>query len=169
MTTEFTPQNLERFHKIVAKYEQAASALMPALYLAQEQFGFLTPPVLEYVASLLKIPAARAFEASSFYTMYRKRDMGKWCLQVCNNVTCTMMGSEEILAVIKEELGINPNENTEDNEFSLLKVECLGSCDTAPVVQVNDDYCENLTPKKMRDLIKRLKQDERPRQGEANL
>ena len=166
-TTEFTPQNLQRFQKIVGKYEQAASALMPALYLAQEQFGFLTPPVLEYVAGLLEIPAARAFEASSFYTMYKKRDMGKWCLQVCNNVTCTMMGSEEILAVIKEELGISPNENTKDNQFSLIKVECLGSCDTAPMMSVNDDYCENLNPKRMRDLIKRLKNGERPVQAEG--
>lgn len=155
--TEFTPQNLERFKKTVAKYEQSASAMLPALYIAQEQFGYLTPEILEYVAGLLKVPAAKAFEAASFYTMFFKRDMGKYCLQVCNNVSCTMMGSEEILAVIKEELGIEPGQNTEDNTFSVIKVECLGSCDTAPVVQVNDDYCENLNPKRMRDLIKRIK------------
>jgi NADH-quinone oxidoreductase subunit E len=154
---EFSPEMKKRFQETVAKYEKPASALLPTLYLAQEQFGFLSPEVLEYVAKILELPSSHAFEAASFYTMYKKKDMGRWCLQVCNNITCTMMGSEALIGAVKEELGIGFNEKTPDNLFSMIPVQCLGSCDTAPVVQVNDDYVENLTPEKLRQLIRKLK------------
>ncbi len=156
-SVEFTPENKSRFEKTVAKYEQAQSALMPTLYIAQEQFGFLSPPVLDYVAKLLNIPVAHAYEVVSFYGMYKKKDMGRYCLQVCNNVTCTMRGSEDLLAVVKEELGLSPNEMTADKKFSLINVQCLGSCDTAPVVQVNEDYVEKLNPQKFREYLRKLK------------
>lgn len=167
MKQEFTPENKARFDKIVSKYETSASALLPVLYLAQEQFGFLTPETLIYVAGLLKIPAARAFEAASFYFLFKKKDMGKFWLQVCNNVTCSMMGSEELIKVVKEELGIGPNELSHDKMFSLSCVQCLGSCDTAPVVQVNDDYHEKLDPEKFRTLLKSLKSDPPKRRGKG--
>jgi NADH-quinone oxidoreductase E subunit len=156
-TIEFTPEMKKRFEATVAKYEQPVSALLPTLYLAQEQFGYLSSEVLGYVAKILNIPTAHAIEAATFYTMFKKKDMGKWCLQVCNNVTCTMMGSEELIAVVKEELGIELHGKTADNQFSMIPVQCLGSCDTAPVVQVNDDYVENLNPDKLRQLIRKLK------------
>lgn len=154
---EFSSDMKARFKETVAKYEIPASALLPVLYLAQEQFGFLSPDVLEYVAKLLDLPASHAFEAASFYTMFKKKDMGRWCLQVCNNVTCSMMGSEALIQTVKEELGIALNEKTADNLFSLIPVQCLGSCDTAPVVQVNDDYVENLNADRLRQLIRKLK------------
>jgi NADH-quinone oxidoreductase subunit E len=154
---EFNPEMKARFKKLLALYEKPVSALLPTLYLAQEQFGYLTKEILEYVAGLLEIPPSHAFEAASFYTMYRKKDMGRWCLQVCNNVTCSMMGSEELIKAVKEELGIGLNEKTGDNLFSMIPVQCLGSCDTAPVVQINDDYVENLNPEKLRSLIRKLK------------
>lgn len=155
-TVEFTDKNLVEVKRIIAKYERPASALLPVLYVAQDQFGYLSPPVLKYVASLLEIPAAQAFEAASFYSMFKKKDMGRWCLQVCTNITCCMMGSDEILAAIKEEIGIEPGGMTEDKQFSLLHVQCLGSCDTAPVVQVNEDYHENLSPERVKEMIRSL-------------
>ena len=157
MTLCFNPQNKLRFENTLAKYEIKASALLPTLWLAQEQFEFLTPEVMDYVAQLLEMPPAHVYEAVTFYIMYKKRDMGKFCLQVCNNITCSMMGSEDLIRLIKKELHIGLNEVTEDKMFSLVPVQCLGSCDTAPVVQVNDDYCENLNPEKLRELIIKLR------------
>jgi len=160
-TVEFTPENKKRFDVVVAKYERPASALLPTLWIAQEQFGFLTKPIIEYCADLLKLPRAQAFEVTSFYFMFRRKDMGTWCLQVCNNVTCSMMGSGELIDVAHEELGIKLGEVSADKKFSLVPVQCLGSCDTAPVVQVNDDYVENLDKEKFRELIRKLKNDPR--------
>lgn len=159
----FTAERLERFDKTVAKYEKAQSALLPALYLAQEQWGFLTPAVMEYVAGLLKMPAATVFEAASFYFLFKKKDMGKYCMQVCNNITCSMMGSEKVLQIIREELGIGPNDVSSDGRFSCMAVQCLGSCDTAPVVQVNDDYFENMDPDVFREHLRKWKAGEEPK------
>lgn len=153
----FDQERMERFKKTVALYERPRSALLPTLYLAQQQFGFLSPEVLEYVASLLSIPPREVFEAASFYVLFKKKDMGRWCLQVCGNITCTMMGSDELVKIVKEELGIGPMQLTADGLFSFMPVQCLGSCDTAPVVQVNETYVEKLNPEKFRQLIKDLK------------
>ena len=165
MSVSFTPENQSRFEKILSKYETKASALLPTLWLAQEQFGYLTNEVMDHVAKLLDMPPAHVYEAVTFYVMYKRKDMGKYCLQICNNITCSMMGSEKLIQVANEELNIRFNEVTEDKMFSLVPVQCLGSCDTAPVVQVNEEYCENLTPEKFKELIRRLrsgKNEERP-------
>lgn len=156
--TSLSAQSKEKIATLVKKYEQPQSALLPALYIAQEELGYLSPATLTGVAQELGIPPALAFEAMSFYTMFKKQDMGRWCLQVCNKVTCTMMGSEELLQIVKEELGIVPGQVSEDKMFSLLCVQCLGSCDTAPVVQVNDDYIEKLNPEKFRQVLRALRQ-----------
>jgi len=120
---------------------------------------------MDYVAGLLDMAPAHVYEAVTFYVMFKRKDMGKYCLQICNNITCSMMGSEKLIQVAKDELHINFNEVTEDKMFSLVPVQCLGSCDTAPVVQVNEEYCENLNPEKFKELIQRLragKVSERP-------
>jgi NADH-quinone oxidoreductase E subunit len=158
----FTPDRLERFQRTLAKYEQPASALLPTLWLAQEQWGFIGPPVLRYVAGLLGMTEVQVTEVVSFYFMFKKKDMGKYCLQVCNNITCTMMGSEKVMEVIREELGIGVGEVTADGQFSCLSVQCLGSCDTAPVVQVNEDYFENQNAEAFRALLRRWKAGEKP-------
>jgi NADH-quinone oxidoreductase E subunit len=162
MSVAFTPERLEKFKQTVALYEQPASALLPTLWLAQEQFGWISPDVIRYVAGLLGMTERQVTEVTSFYFMFKKKDMGKVCLQVCNNITCTMMGSEKVMEVIKDELGIGPNQVTADGQFSCLSVQCLGSCDTAPVVQVNDDYFENQEAEKFRALLKKWKAGEKP-------
>jgi NADH:ubiquinone oxidoreductase subunit E len=106
----------------------------------------------------LEIPPREVFEAASFYTLFRRKDMGCFRLQVCNNITCAMMGSEKILEVIEEELGITQGDVTSDRLFSLLHVQCLGSCGTAPVVQINEEYFELMTPEKMRATIRKLRE-----------
>lgn len=165
MSVSFTSENQARFEKIVAKYETKASALLPTLWLAQEQFEYLSNEVMDYVASLLGMPPSHVYEAVTFYVMFKRKDMGKFCLQICNNITCSMMGSEKLIQVARDELHIGFHEVTEDKMFSLVPVQCLGSCDTAPVVQVNEEYCENLTPETFKELIHRLKTgktEERP-------
>lgn len=154
----FSEEALTRFKGIVAKYEVPRSALLPTLYLAQEQFGYLSPPVLEYVAKLLGIAPAHVFDAASFYVLFKRTEMGKWCLQLCNNITCHMMGAEKLLVVAKEELGLDSGETTPDKTFSLSCVQCLGSCDRAPVVCVNEEYFENLNSNSFRELLRRLKE-----------
>jgi len=156
----FTPDRLEKFKALVAKYEVPASALLPTLYLAQEQNGHLTGPALEYVAKLLGMQPARVFEAATFYVMFKKKDMGKFCLQVCNNITCTLMGSEDLIQVIHDDLKLKPMQVTEDGVFSYMPVQCLGSCDTAPVVQVNEEYFENQDADKFRKLLSDLRSGE---------
>jgi NADH-quinone oxidoreductase subunit E len=154
---QFSPERKKRFDQLITRYETKRSALLPTLYLAQEEWGFVSKEAMGYVAGLLEIPEAYVVEAVTFYTMFKKKDMGKHCLQVCNNITCTLMGSEEIIAAIKEEIGIGLHEMTDDNTFSLIPVQCLGSCDTAPVVQIDDDYFENQKPESIKDLIRKLK------------
>lgn len=154
---KFSPEMQKRFESTCAKYERRQSALLPTLYMAQEQFGYLSAEVMNYVATILEMPPREVFEAASFYTMFKKKDMGQYVLQVCQNVTCCMMGSDDLMAVVKEELGLEAGDVSADKKFSLVPVQCLGSCDTAPVVQVNDDYMENLDPEKFRALIKNLK------------
>lgn len=158
---EFTPERMKEFQALVAKYEVPASALLPTLYLAQEQFGYLSTEAMDYVGKLLGIPPVQVYEAVTFYVMFKKRDMGKWCLQVCQNITCAMMGMDKLLDVVKEELGLVPGQVSEDKQFSCVTVECLGSCGTAPVVQVNEDYFENLSPETFRGLIRKLKSGEK--------
>ncbi|MCB0405005.1 MAG: NAD(P)H-dependent oxidoreductase subunit E [Bdellovibrionales bacterium] len=155
----FSEQMLETVDRLIAKYEKPECALLPILHLAQDQFGHLSPPVLNYVASLLKMPPGKVFDVVSFYTMFKTRDMGKWCLQICHNVTCTMMGAERLVHAAVESLGVGVNGVTEDKQFSLVTVECLGSCDKAPVMQVNNEFVERaLDAEKVKNLIKDLRE-----------
>lgn len=155
----FTPANQERFEKCVKKYEQRRSALLPTLWIAQEQFGYLSKEVMDHVATLLDMPPVQVYEAVTFYVMFRQKDLGKYCLQVCANITCGMMGANSLLKVIKEELGLSTAGSvSEDKMFSLVPVQCLGSCDTAPVVQINDDFFEKMTPELLKSVIQKLKQ-----------
>lgn len=154
---EFTEHNMERFKNIVQKYEIKNSALLPTMYLAQEQFGYLSNEVLLYVAKILDLPAREVFEAASFYVFFKLKKM-RYCLSVCNNITCSMFGSEKLSRRIYELLTIRHDEVTDDNIFGMKHVQCLGSCNTAPVVQVNEDYYEHMDEKKLEDLITTLRE-----------
>jgi|688.fasta_scaffold57918_4 NADH-quinone oxidoreductase E subunit len=155
---KFTPEREKQLEKLLTQYEVKASALLPVLRMAQEQWGYLKPEVMDYVAGLLDLCPRHVREVASFYVMLKKQDLGKYCLQVCGNITCCMMGSDALLKVIEEETGLTKNlEVTADGVFSLMPVQCLGSCDTAPVVQVNEDYFEKLNPEVLREIIRNLK------------
>lgn len=163
---KFSPERQQKFESLISRYEIKASALLPVLRMAQEQWDYLTPEVMDYVAGLLELSPCHVREVASFYVLLKKQDMGDYCLQVCGNLTCCMMGSDMLLKVIEEELGIKkPMELSSDKCFSLMPVQCLGSCDTAPVVQINEDYYEKLTPEKFREIIRKLKKGESVQPG----
>lgn len=159
MAVEFPAPEKAKFEAIVARYPQRRAALMPTLWLAQKHFGYLSLEVMEYVANLLDLSPAFVASVASFYTMYYKRPMGKHHIQVCTNLSCSLVGSDRILACVRERLGIDVGETTADGRFSLDEVECLASCGTAPMMQIDDDYWEDLTPESTLAIIERLAGD----------
>ncbi len=142
---------------LMAKYPHARSALIPSLQAAQEEAGYLSPEVIREVAEVFQLSPNEVYEVASFYTMLYKRPVGKYVVQVCTNLSCLLCRSEDILSHLQQRLGIKPGETTADKKFTLLEVECLASCGTAPVVQINDDYHENLTPDKLDRILDNLK------------
>jgi NADH-quinone oxidoreductase E subunit len=156
MAVEFSKSSLEAYERIVAKYPVKRAAIMPVLWLAQKEFGWLSAEVQQYVADLMGFPLAWVSGLASFYTMYYKKPVGRHHVQVCTNVSCMLRGSDAIVRAIEDRLGITLGQTTADGKFTLDEVECLASCGTAPMMQVNDDYLENLTPESTLEVIERL-------------
>lgn len=143
--------------QLKARYPHPNSALLPALALAQKEHGWLSPEVLEEVAEVMGLSPAQVGSVASFYTMFNRRPVGKYLVQVCTNVACSLLGAEHIVEHLKRKLGIHVGETTPDGLFTLLEVECLGSCGTAPVMQINDTYYENLTAEKVDQILAELR------------
>ena len=153
---EFSPTAKTKFAAILTRYPIKRAAIMPTLWLAQEEFGWLSPEVLEYVAGLLELSPAYTASVASFYTMYYRQPMGRHHVQVCTNLSCALVGADRIVDCLRTRLGIEVGQTTADGKFSLSAVECLASCGTAPMMQINDDYCENLTQARTLEIIDRL-------------
>ena len=159
---EFSEINLKRAGDIIAKYPagRERSAILPLLDIAQRQAGgWLSNEVIEYVADLIRIPYIRALEIASFYTMFNLKPVGKHHIQVCTTTPCWLRGSDDVLSSCKNELKIEVGETTGDGMFTLSEVECLGACINAPMMQINDDYFEDLTPESTIKIIKNLKKE----------
>lgn len=156
----FTPENLDVAQKYVARYPEGrqASAVIALLDLAQRQNGgWLSGDAIAYVANFLEIAPMRAFEVASFYTMFNLKPVGKHFIQVCRTTPCWLRGSDGLSETCKKKLGVKFGEVTEDGLFSVIEVECLGACANAPMVQINDDYYEDLTPERMAEMIDDLR------------
>jgi NADH-quinone oxidoreductase E subunit len=147
----------KEFQELIQKYPSKRSALIPALYIVQRELGYVTPEGLEHVAKLLGMTPAQILEVASFYTMLYLKPVGKNVLWVCHNLSCNLCGAEEIIEHLEKKLGITSGETTADGNFTLLRQECLASCDTAPVMQVNDDYEEKLTPQRVDEILNKLR------------
>ena len=156
MSVQFSDTTQKKFDEILTRYPNKRAALLPTFWLAQGEFGYLSLEVMEYVAKLLGLSPAYVGAVASFYTMYNKTPVGKFHVQVCTNLSCTLMGAEDIVACAEEKLGIVVGQTTADKTFTLSEVECLGSCGTAPVAQINDDYYENLTQEGVERLLDQL-------------
>lgn len=146
-------ESANRIAAIAEKYPNKRSALLPALHIAQNQLGWVSRAAMEDVAETLSLDPDQVEEVASFYTMYYKKPVGTYVLEVCKTVPCSLMGSDEIIDYISERLGIQPGETTPDGLFSLFRVECLAACHRAPVMQVNHRYYQDLTPEKVDQLI----------------
>ena len=147
-TFAFTPENLETAKKVIAKFpvHREASAVIPLLQLAQAQHNnWLPVAAMDMIAEMLEMPPVRVYEVASFYTMFNRAPVGKYLLQVCTTTPCWLRGSDDIKHVCKSKLGISDGQTSADGNFTLMEVECLGACVNAPMVQINDDYYEDLT------------------------
>ena len=156
---EYTPENRARFDELVTRYppDRRRSAVLPALYLAQYQQGYITRNAMEHVAEAIGSTAAEVEDVVSFYTMFYTRPVGKYVLQVCRTLSCALNGAERVTEQLQEKLGINPGETDSTGTFTLIEVECLGACDRAPVVMVNDAWHECLRPEDAGRLVEDLR------------
>lgn len=165
---EFTADNVKRIESILAMFPDGhkRAALIPLLDLAQRQNNnFLSISAMHKVADLLQIPRMRAYEVATFYTMFNRDPVGKNFVQVCTTTPCQLRGAEEVRDRLCEKLGIKCGETTEDKLFTVIEVECLGACVNAPMVQINDDYYEDLTLKDVDKIIDDLKAGKKPERG----
>ena len=157
---EFSEETKTLVQRIIKRYPEGKqkSALLPLLHLAQSEFdGWLSPSVMDYVASLLSIKPIEVYEVASFYTMFNLKPVGKCLLEVCRTGPCMLRGAEDIVAHIEKRLNIKVGQTTTDGSFTLKTTECLGSCGTAPMLQCGADYHENLTEEKVDELLETLK------------
>ena len=154
---EFPADAQAKFDHLLTRYPTKEAALLPTLHLAQEVWGWISPEVVHYVGRLLNLSPATVFGVVSFYNMYNQKPVGKYHLQVCTNLSCMVTNAYDIYDHLCEKLKINPGETTADGMYTVVEVECLGSCGTAPVVQVNNDYHENMDVEKMDALLTVLK------------
>lgn len=153
---QFTSENQRAFEDFLTKYPNKQAALLPTLWLAQKQNGYLSLEVQEYVASILDLSPVHVHGVVTFYTMYKEKPTGKYHLQVCRTLSCALMGCESMMQHLEARLKIKSGEVSRNGQFSWETVECLASCGTGPVVQVNETYVENLTTGKLDQLLEKL-------------
>ncbi|CAA9996523.1 unnamed protein product [Nesidiocoris tenuis] len=164
---EFTADNQKRVDAILALYPEGhkRAAMIPLLDLAQRQHGWLPISAMHEVANILKLPKMRVYEVATFYTMFMRKPTGKYHVQVCTTTPCWLMGSDDVLETCKKELGIGVGETSKDMQFTISEVECLGACVNAPMIQVNDDYFEDLTAEDTKKILDDLKAGRKPPPG----
>lgn len=159
MSFAFTEQNQKEFQKLLTRYPTKQAALLPTLWLAQNQLGYLPLEAQEAIAKLLDLSPAHVFGVVSFYTMFKDKPVGKYHLQLCRTLSCSLCGAEGIIDQVQKRLGITNGQTTKDGKFSLELVECLASCGTAPAMAINETFAEHLTVDKVNQLIDQLQRE----------
>ncbi len=157
---EFSPENRAELDRVIAKYPVKRSALIPALQLAQKQAGFITSAAMRHVAGIFDVSPMEVWGVVSFYTMLKTRPVGEFHVQVCNNLSCALMGAGRLLRWIEKRLDCEAGQTRADGRFSVEAVECLGACGGAPCVQINEDYFEGATPELMEEILGALERGE---------
>lgn len=151
-------EGIEKVKKELSRYETKESAIIPALYIAQkENKGWVNADVVRALSGVMGIPESRINEVFKFYTMFNQKPVGKYHVQVCTNISCALEGGRELADHICKDLGVKYGDVTPDGRFTVNRVECLGSCGTAPMMQVNDRYYENLTPESAMNVLRGMK------------
>lgn len=145
-----------RLAKILARYPNRRAALLPVLYLAQEEFGYLSERAMSYVAERLELPEGKVFQVATFYTMFHKKPAGRYHIEVCTSVPCCMMGGYAVIRHLEKKLGIACGGVTADRKFSLAQAECLAACGHAPLMQINSVHYENLSEEAIDRILDEL-------------
>lgn len=164
----FSEANLAKIEKILAKYPDGrqASGVLPLLDLAQRQSGgWLPRAAMDHIAERLSMPPIKVYEVVTFYSMFNLKPVGEHFVQLCTTTPCMLRGSDDVVRACKETLGIGPGETTADNKFTVAEVECLGACVNAPMIQINDDYYEDLDFNSTKKLLEALQRGEKPTPG----
>ncbi len=141
----------------MVRYPHRKSAVLPAITVAYQQVGHLNDELYREISGIIDVPAGEIAEAATFYTLFPKKPVGKYLIQVCHNISCALLGADSLIGYLEEKLGIKKGETTSDNLFTLISVECLGSCSSAPMMQINDRYYENLTREKVDAILEDLR------------
>lgn len=154
MSFKFTKENKEESQKIFARYPTKRSAVMPLLTLAQKQnSGYLTPEIMKYIAKMLDLPVIKVQEVATFYTMYNNEKIGKHEVNICTTTPCWLRGSDEIVKICEKKFNTKLNSTSPDDLVTLKEVECLGACVNAPMIQINENYYEDLSPENLETLL----------------
>jgi NADH-quinone oxidoreductase subunit E len=135
------------------RYEDRLSAIIPSLYQAQKENGWISQEVIEHLAHVMALPPSKIHEVATFYTMFNKKPVGKYHVQVCCNISCSMAGGRELTESLCRKAGVKEGDVSADGKFTISRVECLGACAGAPMMQINDDYHENLDEEKAHEII----------------
>lgn len=156
-TFSYTPENEIKFQEYVSRYPKIDSCMLPSLWLVQEQEGWVSPEAMVYVADKLGKTPIQVYEVATFYTMFNLKPIGKYHIELCKTLSCKLCGSQKIKNYIKETIGIEAGQTSEDGLFHLSEVECMGACGGAPMFALNGEYHEKLTIQKVDELIKECK------------
>jgi len=152
----FTPENLKRVSELKKLYPTTQAIVLPVLWIAQEQFGFISRETMKYVAGLLKLPFGHILGVVTFYTMYHTKPVGKHHIEVCTNVSCMIRGSQNIVKHLEKKLGITLGGTSNDGKWTISEVECMGACGGAPMCAVGEEYYENLTAERLDGILEKL-------------
>jgi len=157
MSPEFSEKTKKKIEEIVARYPQKEAAILPVLHITQQEFGSISAEEEKLVARILGIKPISVRELVTFYTMFPKESLGKYHIQVCSNLSCSLLGAGNFVDYLVEKLGIKPGETTPDKKFTLSTVECLGACERAPCMMINFNYYGEMDPKKVDEILDGLK------------
>lgn len=149
--------SVKKIQEKLPLYPRAKSVILPALTIAYHQCGYVGDEIYHEISRIIKIPYVEIAEAATFYTMFPKAPRGKYLIQVCHNISCALLGADSLIGYLEKKLEIKLGETTPDNVFTLISVECLGSCATAPMMQINNDFYENLTREKVDQILSDLR------------
>jgi len=157
MIFKFNNENIQKIEQLKKRYPKPSALSLPLLWMAQYQDGYISMEAIKEIALICEVPPMEIYRVATFYTMFNLEPIGKYHIQLCKTLSCKLCGKDDILQKIKDLLSIEVGETTSDNLFTLSQVECLGSCGSAPMMQINDDFHENLTDEKVEKILKGLR------------
>jgi len=158
-TMSLSKESIEKLQELKDKFPDRRTAILPALHVVYDQFGYVGDEQLKEAAEVVELPYVELAENASFYTMFPKKPVGKYFIQVCTNLSCALLGADSLVDYLLEKLNVKLGETTPDGLFTVVTVECLGSCGSAPMMQVNDGYYENLTRDKVDELLEEFRRE----------